>query len=54
MSGSHLELLILVGVFAVFVWFVWSYIAADLPDDFLGAVRRSRKGQGNGRLRDHG
>lgn len=50
------EWLILAAVFVGLVVFIWKFICADLPDDFLGRLRRerdvSREGD-DGRLRDH-
>lgn len=50
------EWLILLGVFIALVVFVWKFICADLPDDFLGRLRREREASkevDDGRLRDH-
>lgn len=54
MSAGHLELLLVVAALVVLVWFVWVHIASDLPDDFISILRKSRKGDDDGRLRDHG
>jgi hypothetical protein len=43
MSPGHRELLILGGVFVAVVWFVWTHVSADLPDDFLTRARQNVK-----------
>lgn len=50
------EWLILVAVFIGIVVFVWKFICADLPHDFLSRLRSERsasKEGDDGRLRDH-
>lgn len=48
--------LIVSAVFIGLVIFIWKFICADLPDDFLDRLRRehdvSKEGD-DGRLRDH-
>lgn len=54
MTPVQREWLILFLVFVAVVGFVWKFIVADLPDDFLGRIQRERKKEGDdGRLRDH-
>jgi len=50
------EWVILAGVFIALALFIWKFIVADLPDDFLARLRRQRedlKEDEDGRLRDH-
>lgn len=54
MNAGFVEACLLACVFLGLVWFVWTHIASDLPDDFISIVRKSRKGDDDGRLRDHG
>lgn len=30
-------------VFVAVIWFVWTHIAADLPDDFLKFVKKQKQ-----------
>lgn len=56
MSVDHRELLILGVVFVGVVVFVWKFIVADLPEDFLRKARAKvlpAKEGDDGRLRDH-
>ncbi|NVD97946.1 hypothetical protein [Massilia sp. BJB1822] len=51
------ELLLLGIVFLCILIFIWFFIAADLPDDFIAKARqtaKSEKGESDGSLRDHG
>jgi len=48
--------LIVVAVFICLFIFIWNFICADLPDDFLDRLRRERdvsKEGDDGGLRDH-
>jgi hypothetical protein len=58
MSVLFKEVLILVAIFVGLVWFFWTHIASDLPDDFLARSKehlkcRKAKGEGDGGIRDH-
>jgi len=57
MSVDQRECLILLVVFVAVVLFVFKWLVADLPDDFLQRVRpklKQDKTEGeDGRLRDH-
>lgn len=39
MSALHREYLLLLVVLLGVVWFIWTHIAADLPDDFFERAR---------------
>lgn len=56
MNVQGRELMLLAAVFAGVVWFVWTRIAADLPDDFFTRSRErlNSKRDDDGRLRDNG
>ena len=56
MSTFLPEWVILASVFIGLVVFVWNFICADLPDDFLARLRRERetsKEDDDGGLRSH-
>lgn len=58
MTFAISEIVVLGAVFAGLVWFIWTHIASDLPDDFLRksrefAKRDTVKGEGDGGIRDH-
>jgi hypothetical protein len=56
MNVNQRECLLLLIVFIGVVVFVWKFIVADLPDDFLIKLRTKRqvpKEGDDGRLRDH-
>jgi hypothetical protein len=56
MSPWRVEELIFIGVFIAVVWFVWTRIANDLPDDFLPVVRKHlnhKNGGDDGGIRDN-
>lgn len=55
MSVQVREWLLLAVVFAGAVWFVWTRIAADLPEDIFvrSRERLNAKKDDDGRLRDH-
>ena len=56
MSTFLPEWFILVSMFIALVVFVWKFICADLPDDFLARLCREREASkevDDGGLRDH-
>lgn len=56
MNPDQREWLIIALVFVAVVVFIWKFIVADLPDDFLRRLHRDRsapKEGDDGRLRDH-
>jgi len=56
MSVNQREVLILLLVFVAVIVFVFKWLVADLPDDFLQKVRpkpKQPKEGDDGRLRDH-
>jgi hypothetical protein len=56
MNMHQREVIFLVFVFVCFIWFVWTNVASDLPDDFLSSARSKSipKEEADGRLRDNG
>ncbi len=57
MTATHRELVLLAVVFVAVVWFIYTQIASDLPDDFIAAAQkriRKAKEKNNGGIRDNG